>query len=269
MKKIKSFKTSKLTTIMGVIVLLVSAIAIASLSPVIFGAGFIGAALWTPSPIIGDIRKKAGSDVFSKNHYGGFIRKLVKPINPRSAAQTSQRTMLKNLAQAWKALTQAQILGWNTLASKIPKANRLGVKRPITGEAFYIGANLNINVAGGAEISDAPALSSNNVPMLADIVITCIAGVISMAYTAGAVATNLVQIKASAAMSGGRTYNSAFKDIVTFASNVVSPKDLSAAWSAKYGTAPVAGEVIFFNIRVIDSLTGFATMLQKFRVICS
>ena len=90
-----------------------------------------------------------------------------------------------------------------------------------------------------------------------------------MTFTPGTVATNIVEVRSSGIVSSGRTYNSKFKTFTQFASNATSPQDLSTAWVAMFGTAPVATDVVFFTYRVIDSLTGFATLYQKVRVVCT
>jgi len=232
-------------------------------------APFISAMLYIPGVGFSTFAKKAGSTVASKNHYGGYLRKLVKPINPKSASQTAQRTLLRSLAQSWKGLTQAQVLSWNAIGPQLSKSNRLGQKIHPTGEAAYMSANLNISVNEGTPITDAPSLDANDVPFLADVVITIVSGVISMAYTPGSVATNMIEVAASGAMSSGRTYNSNFRKIISFAGNTVSPKVLTTAWTALFGTAPVAGQVVFFRYRVVDTLSGFATGWEKVRVIAS
>ena len=225
--------------------------------------------LFTPSALVDQLSKKIGSVVFSKNHFKQFIRIKTKPINPRSAAQTAQRNLVSSNSKDWKNLTQAQILGWNALAGQIIKSNRLGVKSSMTGENLYVACNNNIATSGGTIISTPPSLGANVINNLLGIAITCVAGVISMAYTAGALATDIVEISASEAMSAGRTYNSAFKKLGTFASNAVSPQSLTAMYTSIYGTAPAAGAVVFFKIRTIDQLTGFASLPEKIRVLAS
>jgi hypothetical protein len=224
------------------------------------------AMLYVPSVGFADFSKKAGSVVASKNHFGGYLRHWVKPINPKSSSQTAQRAGLRSFSQAFKSITPAQVLAWNSLAKNLSKIGRLGWKGNPTGQNAYMSANLNINSAGGTAITDAPSVDANSVPFLAGVIITCITGAISMAYTAGTVASNIVEVSASGALSSGRTYNSNFRKIATFASNAVSPFVLTASWVAIFGTAPAAGQVVFFKVRVIDKLTGFASGWEKFRV---
>jgi len=254
---------------MTVISLVLIAFTFFLFSPIFVAYGCIGAVLFTPSALVDQLSKKIGSVVFSRNHYKQYARIKVKPINPKSAAQSAQRTLLSDNAKAWKILTQPQILVWNALAGKIPKSNRLGVKGTLTGESLYVSLNNNIVKAGGTAISDAPSIDLNSVSNLLGVGITVISGVITMSFTPGSIATNIVEVSASPALSGGRTYNSEFKVIGTFASNATSPEVLTTMYNAIFGTAPVTGNVVFFKFRVIDNLSGFASQSEKVRVVCA
>ena len=45
-----------------------------------------------------------------------YARMLVKPANPKTAAQTAQRAMMRFLAQAWATLTTLEKASWQLLA---------------------------------------------------------------------------------------------------------------------------------------------------------
>jgi hypothetical protein len=55
--------------------------------------------------------------VFSRWKGRPYVRSLVRPHNPRSPGQTSNREMLHYLSQAWSTLTDEQQASWNTLAA--------------------------------------------------------------------------------------------------------------------------------------------------------
>jgi len=57
-----------------------------------------------------------GAIVFSTWKGTPYVRTLVKPVNPRSAAQTGIRAMLKYLAQIWAALSAGTQSFWDPLA---------------------------------------------------------------------------------------------------------------------------------------------------------
>ena len=90
-----------------------------------------------------------------------------------------------------------------------------------------------------------------------------------MTFAPGLAATNIVELKSSAALSGGINYNSQYKILGTFASTSSSPQLLTAMFALVYPAAPVAGNVVFFKIRVIDKLTGFSSRDFITRVVSS
>lgn len=58
----------------------------------------------------------AGAIVFSKWKGRNYVRRLVKPSNPKSGPQVGVRSMFKFLAQNWAALTTAEQATWEALA---------------------------------------------------------------------------------------------------------------------------------------------------------
>jgi hypothetical protein len=226
-------------------------------------------ALFTPSPVIGEIRKKAGSDVFSKNHYGNFFRKLVKPKNPKSSAQTLVRASLKNIAVSWKGLTQVKILGWNNLALQFTRSGRLGGKHHLTGEAQYISNNRNLAAVGSTLITTPPSAALNAVPGLPSLSFAVATGVVTATWSETIAATQKVILRSSGIVSGGKTFNSKYKSFLTLVSADTSPKTITTDWTTVFGTAPVAGDVVFFEARMVETVGGFASAYQTYRVVCS
>src|SRR5271157_3621030 len=112
----------------------------------------------TFSPIIGEIRKKIGTDVFTKNHYGDMIRKRVKPINPRTISQMTVRGSLTNLAKLWKTIGSSDILAWNAYAKVYTISDRLGTKMTLTGENWYIKLNRILDTMGQTLTTSPPSL---------------------------------------------------------------------------------------------------------------
>ena len=61
--------------------------------------------------------KFAGSIVYSKWRGRNYARQLVTPMNPKSAAQTGVRVMMKWLAQIWTSVTAPDKATWDDLAT--------------------------------------------------------------------------------------------------------------------------------------------------------
>ena len=240
----------------------VSALIIASV--LVFGAifGFVGctgAAVILFGTTISQASGKVAGTVFSKNRSGPFIRGHVKPINPRSAAQTNVRASQKYLVESWGQLGADVINAWNALGSFIQKSGRLGHKHYMTGEDLYISCNRNLVSVAQPYITAAPDISSNNVQQTLVVVFSVAAGVVNLAWTGALTAGTSLEIMASGNLSGGRKYNSRYFLFNAIAATTVSPMDMSTAYIAKFGVVASAGQIVFFRWRTIDQASGFAS----------
>ena len=217
------------------------------------------------SQLVDKVVNKAGESVFTSNRFGPVVRKRVKPINPRSAAQTAQRNLLKELSQGWKGLSQAEITGWNSLAKQITKKDKLGRAYNPTGEELYIGVNINIMNNGGAGfITTPPSISANTVANLASFGFATVAGVLTVTWTNSALATAIVELRSSGIISAGKTFQSKFKTFYHVACNAAPVSaDISAAYVAQFGATPNTSQVTFVEYRVVDKSTGFASLYPK------
>ncbi len=95
----------------------------------------------------------AGSLVFAKWKGRNYVRQLVTPANPRSAAQTGVRSMMAWLAQWWSTFTPTMKATWDTLAAS----------KEISSFNAYVGENLDrwqYNAGPTKEYPAAEALSS-------------------------------------------------------------------------------------------------------------
>src|SRR5208283_1808640 len=108
------------------------------------------------SALISDARNKLGGDVFARNRAGLYVRVKVKPKNPKTTSQQANRANFATYAKAFRSLTAAQILGWNTLASSSTLTDTLGNSYAPSGLQLYISCNRNLTLLGLSSISNAP-----------------------------------------------------------------------------------------------------------------
>lgn len=116
-------------------------------------------AKYTPSAILGQLSKSAGSTTFGHNRNGSYLRTKVIPTNPRRTLQTVQRGILSAYASLWRGLTAAQRNGWAALGAAIIRNDSLGNPYSLTGLQAYISVSRNIVIYGGAAVTTAPALT--------------------------------------------------------------------------------------------------------------
>ena len=229
----------------------------------------IGMALVRFGDGVAEMRKKIGGKVYTKNHYGSIVRTLTKPKNPKTAAQTLIRGGFKYYSPLWRTLGQPIITGFNYLASQMLKSNRLGEKKSMTGETLFIGLNQNTALVGGSQVLTVPTLNEADVQLPKNPNITAIAGVITYTADAPPPISEALALYSSGIVSAGKSFNSKQKFFGTVTNGDTLPLDITAQWSAVFGAVPVAGNVMFFEVKEINKTTGFASLKQTFRVVAS
>ncbi len=109
---------------------------------------WIGAALFTPSPAMNEIRKKAGSVVWGKNRSGPFIMDRKKGRNPRSIKQLEVRGNTSNLSKTWttRAVNHKAFIEY---ANQVTVQNVLGQPIHISAINWFVKLNKIIDSLGG------------------------------------------------------------------------------------------------------------------------
>jgi len=182
----------------------------------------------------------------SRNRFGQYMRTRAIPVNPASVAQTNQRARLVINAAAWRALTDAQRAGWETLGLSMTRTDSLGQTYNLNGFLAYCSVNNNRLDAGDAVVADAPAIV---LPTgLVTVTITLTAAAMSLAYTATPLGAGVRLFSyISPQGSAGRAFCADYRLIAVSAAAAASPANVFAAYVARLGT-PIAGQRIFFSL---------------------
>ena len=109
---------------------------------------------YTPSVLLGQLSKSAGSVTAGHNRNGSYLRTKVIPTNPRTSLTTFARGVVGAFASAWRGLSASQRNGWAALGTTMLRSDSLGNPYTLTGQQAYISVNRMIRVYGGAAISD-------------------------------------------------------------------------------------------------------------------
>jgi hypothetical protein len=203
---------------------------------------------------LSDARGKIGGAVASKNKYGNYFRKKVKPSNPQSVAQVESRMVLKTFAKDWKALSQSNRNSWIDQAQNINRKNSLGNNYKMTGLQLYISTNKVNQLVGGSPISiaQAPVPTSN----LTDLTLTLGGTPKALTVTSTSVlATNeILIIEATRPLSAGKAFvKSEFRQLTTDHTTGAVSKDITSAYVAKFGALPATNEVAYVRAYIINS----------------
>lgn len=106
--------------------------------------------------ISSDARGKNGGNVASRNRFGTYLRTHVSGVQPRTALQQANRQAFGAISSAWRALTDQQQQGWNTLATTVTFRNSLGQSYNPTGAQLFMMFSRNLIAQGGTTYADAP-----------------------------------------------------------------------------------------------------------------
>lgn len=109
------------------------------------------------SMIVSEMRNKLNGSVFSKNRAGNYVRNKVTPVNPQTASQSAVRAALTAGSQAWRALTEAQRLSWNSAVSNFQNTDIFGDVKTPSGINLQNRLYLNANTIGGSPLTSPPS----------------------------------------------------------------------------------------------------------------
>lgn len=104
--------------------------------------------------LIGAASGSVGSNTFSHNRGGQYIRQRAVPTDPGSTQQQVIRSAMANLTSRWRnILTEAERALWDTYALNVPIPDSLGDPRNIGGLGQYIRSNVPA-IQVGLDIQD-------------------------------------------------------------------------------------------------------------------
>lgn len=182
----------------------------------------------------------------SRNRYGQYVRSRATPVNPNSTAQGVVRARLSANSAAWRALTDAQRAGWESLGSQMSRTDSLGQTYTLNGFSAFCSVNNNLAAAGDATVSAAPALVTPET--LATVTITLTSASFSIAYTPTPMETGeRVFVYCSPQRNAGRQFEGDLRLVHVSAAAAASPANVLAAYTARFG-APVTGNKVFLSL---------------------
>ena len=206
---------------------------------------------------------KLGGIVASHNRGGTYFRHHAIPVQPRTPSQTSVRNQLQAFSSAFKALTPAQIGGWNALALTVTKKSKLGTTYNPTGQQLFVSCNKHLSAIGiYTLLANAPTIPS--IPGFTSFTVSNAATygyvtAITATYSPALSASYGIELRASSALSAGRTFigKSQFRTLAGYNPATNLTTDLLAPFLAKFGPLPASG-IIAYELRYIDPASGFA-----------
>lgn len=185
-----------------------------------------------------------------RNRWGQYFRTRAIPVNPSSTFQQDVRATLSNNAAAWRALTDLQRAGWESLGGQMQRTDALGQTYTLNGFSAYCSVNNNKINAGDAAVSTAPALITPGTLLTATLTLT--AAAFSIAYTTTPLAAgNRLFAFCSPQRSAGTNFSNDYRLIAVTAAAAASPMDIFTAYQNRFGT-PVVDNRIFLSLALYE-----------------
>ena len=204
-----------------------------------------------------DGRGKFGGSVASRNGSGAYIRNKVTPVFPDTPAQAAVNAIFADIAQAWRALSQAQRDAWNEAVSNFEHTDIFA--DTITPSGFNLHQQLNLNLAsiGLPFIQFPPApdatQSLTNLIVELDGPGTSLQVSSTEAIEAG---TDFI-IKATAGLSAGISFvKTELKSLVIVDDSDAFPVTFQIPYDAVFGALPAVGTKVFAEMIGVNNTTG-------------
>lgn len=209
------------------------------------------------SPLINDIRKKAGTGVYQMGRMGNVVRRHSIPRQPRTSVQRVVRGDFGTHAKGWtSALTQAQRDAWTAFASTLFITDRLGRKFVPTGIQLYQRVNRNLHTIAISPLTTPPANQTVSSPLALTVAIAVGAATATVDAASEPAANECAVVFAAPPLSAGvTTPGKKLRYLAKFAAAAAGPWNIETALVAMYGQA-VIGKKTFVGVEYINNTTG-------------
>ena len=212
---------------------------------------------YVPSIAFDEMSGSAKGVTAAKSRGRKYIRNRGYGGAARTTAQSSVKAIFKQLTQAWKNLSNAQILAWNALALTQAGKSVLGTASKITGVNLFTRLNYWVVYCGGDIMQNPPTLQGVEAPAEAAINLTPAKFTFEFESEPEQPGNLKLIVQASAPQSNGisRAYSKA-SQIGEPLEAVIENYDLKAAYDAKRGVHTTAAHKVFMKYFFVNTVTG-------------
>lgn len=182
----------------------------------------------------------------SRNRFGQYRRTRATPVNPNTSFQADVRARTSGNAAAWRALTDLQRAGWESLGASMQRTDSLGQTYTLNGFMAFVSVNNNKVAAGDAVVSDAPERITPSTPTVLTLDVAADTFDVTLAPDPLPANTRAF-IFASPQRSAGRQFEGDLRLIEATAAAADSPIDILTPYTARFGV-PVVGNRIFVSV---------------------
>lgn len=218
-----------------------------------------------------DGRGKINGSVASKNRSGAYVRVKVTPVNRRTVAQQTVRSLFAGLSRSWSGLTDTERHTWNGAVQYFSTTDIFGDIRHPSGFNLFQKLNLNLSNVGLAPLATAPrkSLSTAVVNVNADY------SLVTGEFTVNANLSNpsplsqavILVIEATPALANGITFvENQYRKIGQLSAvalggsaTPVPITTINDMWKAHFGDVPEGSTNFYFRVKVVLVSSGEAS----------
>jgi hypothetical protein len=211
--------------------------------------------------IIVDGRGKLGGHVGQKNASGTFLRTKTSPVNRRSSAQQSRRSLVADLTKSWASLTDAQRLLWINWAVLKPVTNVFGKTFTKSGFNMFVEVNLNL-----VNVGEERSLDPDTAEVVAEIFydwgvgfdVEDASGIIVTFNPPIDSVTKVIVFATQPTSAGMNSGGSLYRQIAILDDTAISPYSIADQYKAKFGHMGPTDTKIFTKAIQINLRSGLA-----------
>jgi len=162
----------------------------------------------TFGPIVAQARNKVSTWVFSQNARGPYVKGLVKPYQPNTAAQVNARASMKRAAQYWsQTLTAGQRAAWNAIAFGLIGRDKLGHKWTRLGKDLFTQLSRMLDTIGqGYQTSPPLSLEVSNPTAITAASASASTGLLYITLAASPAAGEILLVRATPPLGPAQNY---------------------------------------------------------------
>jgi hypothetical protein len=213
------------------------------------------------NPFVVDAAGNQQGYVYSKNHYGLYIKKWYQPTQIQSDETNLAHYNFKFYSQRWSAISDVNRIKWNELAKQIPAKCFDGSTRNKTGKNVFVSCNCNLNRIGVSQIDTPGRLQPFNSFYKLYLVFTHIPDKFRLYPTAVDTTGNVeALVFITSPLSLGTFYTHCqYKWIAHFPLAAPYYDILFTDYNVRFGYMPKNGKKYFVKVICIDKQSGLAS----------
>ncbi len=212
------------------------------------------------------IRGKVGGLSYQNTVAGQVVKHHCPSVNPRTLRQVKSRNIQFSLTQSWTSLTEAQRNNWQGWANYMKTHQMRNTQLFIDDRQSFLKANHN-RLEYGIPLLTNPTYNKCKITPI-DMNMSLIAGNLTATLNRVAVpASEFIVILASFPIPITWNNPQSTMRLVVFTTVASALQDISAEYTALYGSQPVSGDTIFFKYTNADLASGRILPFQTKKVI--